>query len=70
MSDENKADLMQMLAVPGVLAAPGYTDKPQRLPASKLGGGRNKTRTMHGSVVVVVVVVVVVAVVVEVRVVK
>ena len=67
MSDENRADLMQMLAVRGVLAAPGYTDKPQRLPASKLGGGRNKTRTMHGSVVVVVVVV---AVVVEVRAVK
>ena len=65
---------MQMLAVRGVLAAPGYTDKPQRLPASKLGGGRNKTRTMHWSVVVVVVVVVVAAaaaaVVVDVRVVK
>ena len=52
MTDQNKADLMQMLAVRGVLAAPGYTDKPQRLPASKLGGGRNKRRTMRGSAVV------------------
>ena len=52
MTDQNKADLMQMLAVRGVLAAPGYTDKPQRLPASKLGGGRNKRRTMRGSAAV------------------
>lgn len=52
MSDENKLDLMQMLAVRGVLPAPGYTDKPQRLPASKLGGGRNKRRTMRGATVV------------------
>ena len=52
MSDENKSDLMQMLAVRGVLPAPGYTDKPQRLPASKLGGGRNKRRTMRGATVV------------------
>eukprot|EP00435_Cladocopium_sp_Y103_P024727 s3309_g6.t1 len=51
MTDENKAALMQMLAVRGVLAAPAYTDKPQRLPASKLGGGRNKRRTMRGSAV-------------------
>ena len=52
MTEENKVDLMQMLAVRGVLAAPGYTDKPQRLPASKLGGGRNKRRTMRGSAAV------------------
>lgn len=49
MSQENKNDLMQMLAVRGVLAAPVYTDKPQRLPATKLGGGRNKRRIMCGS---------------------
>ena len=49
MSSENKADLWQMLSVRGVLAAPEYTDKPTRLPASKLGGGRNKRKTMRGS---------------------
>ena len=43
-------DLVQMLSVGGVLQAPGYTDKPTRLPASKLGGGRNKRGTMRGSV--------------------
>ena len=52
MSSENKTDLTQMLSVRGVLPAPGYTDKPQRLPASKLGGGRNKRRTMRGANVV------------------
>ena len=49
MSSEDKADLLQMLSVRGVLPAPEYTDKPQRLPASKLGGGRNKRKTMRGS---------------------
>ena len=49
MSSENKIDLLQMLSVRGVLPAPEYTDKPQRLPASKLGGGRNKRKTMRGS---------------------
>ena len=52
MSPENKTDLMQMLSVRGVLPAPGYTDKPQRLPASKLGGGRNNRRSMRGANVV------------------
>ena len=52
MSSENKIDLMQMLSVRGVLPAPGYTDKPQRMPASKLGGGWNKRRTMRGANVV------------------
>ena len=49
MSSENKTDLLQMLSVRGVLPAPEYTDKPTRLPASKLGGGRNKRKTMRGS---------------------
>ena len=49
MSSEDKTDLLQMLSVRGVLAAPEYTDKPTRLPASKLGGGRNKRKTMRGS---------------------
>ena len=52
MSSENKTDLMQMLSVRGVLPAPGYTDKPQRVSASKLGGGRNKRRAMRGANVV------------------
>ena len=49
MSSENKKDLLQMLSVRGVLPAPEYMDKPQRLPASKLGGGRNKRNTMRGA---------------------
>eukprot|EP00438_Fugacium_kawagutii_P027336 Skav236341 [mRNA] locus=scaffold918:1680:2054:+ [translate_table: standard] len=42
-----------MLSVRGVLPDPGYTDKPQRLPASNLGGGRNKRRIMRGHVALV-----------------
>ncbi len=49
MSCEDRTDLWQMLSVRGVLAAPEYTDKPTRLPASKLGGGRNQRKTMRGS---------------------
>ena len=50
LTQAEETDLVQMLSVRGVLQAPRYTDKPTRLPASKLGGGRNKRGTMRGSV--------------------
>ena len=45
-----KADLVQMLSLRGLLPAPLYTDKPSRMAPSKEGGGRNKRRTMRGSI--------------------
>ena len=40
-------DLRQMLSLRGMLSAPHYDDKPTKLPASKLGGGRKRRKTMR-----------------------
>ena len=38
-------DLRQMLSLRGMLSAPHYDDRPTKLPASKLGGGRKRRKT-------------------------
>ena len=40
-------DLRQMLSLRGMLSAPHYDDRPTKLPASKLGGGRKRRKTMR-----------------------